>query len=461
MERSNTTCIEALAEGAFKLVAFVNTIKEGGKQRLRLFTELNALWMVLKVLEGHLQSDDEELSDPWLKTIAVLDEDQGVFDQISTAFDELDNRLQPKTGHRKLMQTLRWPFDKSEVETRVTRLNRLKGYVDTAMNSTSAADIRRIQSDTKAIKLSVADDELKAIIEWISSLNFVKQQNEITEQTREGTGQWFLQRKEFLDWESKNEAMLWSPGIPGAGKTFLASIVFEYLRKIHAEQNVAVLIIYCGYNEAKSQSMDKLIGALIKQVIQLRPEVSKELKEVYRQHSRTQVFPSLPSLTKIFRSEIAKFEKCYIVVDGLDEIPDESNRLLLLETLTYGKVNIMVTSRPLDSIQELFASIVDISCDACEEENLRLIYYCKQCSDSGFVLCDKCHGQETTCSQDGHYTVKRFGSYQVKIGATESDIRLYVEARMKREPRLLENVTKKRALREEIASTNVQQSNGM
>ena len=190
--------------------------------------------------------------------------------------------------------------------------------------------------------------------------------------------------------------MLWSWGIPGAGKIFLASIVFEYLRKLHEKQNVAVLIIYCGYNEAKSQSIDKLPGALIKQVIQLRPDVSKELKELYRQHSRTQVFPSLHSLTEVFRSEIAKFEKCYIVVDGLDEIPDESNRLLLLETLAHGRVNIMVTSRPLDSIQEFFASIAEFSCDACEEENWRLIYYCKQCSDNGSVLCDRCHGQDMT-----------------------------------------------------------------
>lgn len=168
--------IDTLADRAFKLVSFINTIKEGGKQRLSLFTELNALWMVLKLLEGHFQSDDEELSDPWLETIAVLDEENGVFDQISIAFENLDNRLRPKSGHRKIMQTLRWPFDKSEVEGLVHQLQRLKSYVDSAMNSTSAADIRKIQSDTKAIKLSVADDELKAILEWISKLNFLKQQ---------------------------------------------------------------------------------------------------------------------------------------------------------------------------------------------------------------------------------------------------------------------------------------------
>ena len=168
--------IENLAEAAFKVVAFINTIREGGKQRLRLFTELNSLWMVLKLLEGHFESEDEDLGEPWLKTIAVLDEDNGIFDQIQGTLDNLMSRLQPKVGHRKVLQTLRWPFDKAEVEALTAHLERLKSSVNLAMSSTSAAVTREIQSDTRFIKSSVTNDEIKAIIDWMSSLNFLKQQ---------------------------------------------------------------------------------------------------------------------------------------------------------------------------------------------------------------------------------------------------------------------------------------------
>lgn len=168
--------IESIADGAFKIVAFINTIREGGKQRLRLFTELNSLWMVLKLLESHFDTEEGDLGEPWLKTIALLDEDNGVFDQIQSTFDDLTDRLQPKTGHRKVIQTIRWPFDKSDVEALVIRLERLKGSVNFALNSTNAAVTREIQSDTNFLKLSVANDEVKAIIDWISSLNFLKQQ---------------------------------------------------------------------------------------------------------------------------------------------------------------------------------------------------------------------------------------------------------------------------------------------
>lgn len=125
-----------------------------------------------------------------------------------------------------------------------------------------------------------------------------------------------------------------------------------------------MLVIYCGYNDAKSQSIDNLIAALIKQILQIRPNVSKELKELYNTHSRTDVFPSLKTLTNILHTEIAKFDNCFIIVDALDEIVDEPKRLLLLETLVHGKVNVMVTSRPIDSIRDLFSLITDISCTA-------------------------------------------------------------------------------------------------
>ena len=255
--------------------------------------------------------------------------------------------------------------------------------------------------------------------------------------------------------------MLWCPGIPGAGKTFLASIVVEHLKKYKKEENTAVLVIYCGYNEAKSQSIDNLIAALIKQVLQIRPEVSKELKDLYKKHSRTDVFPSLEELTKILRAELAKLDNCYIVVDALDEIFEESKRQLLLETLVYGEVNIMVTSRPLDTIRELFGPFTDISCDGCEEGNLRVIYHCKQCMGRGFDLCEGCNGKDMTCSQEGHYIIKQFGTFEIEIEATETDVRNYVQWRVDHEPKLLDSVTKKRTLREEIAFAIVQQANGM
>ncbi|KAI4116523.1 MAG: hypothetical protein LQ338_007701 [Usnochroma carphineum] len=453
--------IGTLAEGAFKLVSLINTIRQGGKERMQLFTELNSLWMVFKLLQSHFDTEEQEISQQWLDTVNVLDEDGGVFDEISTAFDKLTDRLEAKTGHRKVMQTLRWPFDKSEVEELTDHLERLKSTVSLAYDSTNAAGIREIQSDTKYLKLSVANDEVKAIIDWISNLNFLKQQADFMSQAREGTGKWFLDSDEFQQWSSSHEAMLWCPGIMGAGKTYLASIAVNYLKDVRTDQNVAILVLYCGYNENESQSVDKLVAALIKQILQIRPDVSDDLKKLYKECSRTDRLPSLDKLTPILRAALAKFGDCFIVIDGLDEMLDESKRRSLVEVLNHGKVNIMVTSRPLDSIRDLFSSINDAFCDGCEEENFRFLYHCKQCLGYGFDLCETCHKKGTKCPGEGHYFVKTFGTLEIEIEATPTDIRNYVEWRIDHESKLSESVNKKENLREEILEIIVQQANGM
>lgn len=95
--------IETLAQGAFRVISLINTIRHGGKQRLRLLSELSSLWMILKLLEGHFDEDEQELSEPRLRTIAVLNEENGTFDLMEVVFNDLMDRLQPKTGRRKVL----------------------------------------------------------------------------------------------------------------------------------------------------------------------------------------------------------------------------------------------------------------------------------------------------------------------------------------------------------------------
>lgn len=74
--------IETLAQGAFRIISLINAIRHGGKQSLCLLSELCSLWMILKLLEAHLDEDEQKPSEPWLRTIAVLNEDNGTFDLI-------------------------------------------------------------------------------------------------------------------------------------------------------------------------------------------------------------------------------------------------------------------------------------------------------------------------------------------------------------------------------------------
>lgn len=105
---------------------------------------------------------------------------------------------------------------------------------------------------------------------------------------------------------------LWSPGNPGAGKTSLTSIVFEHLTKRHEGQNMAVLIAYCDYRDPRTQSVDSLVAALIKQALQRSSAVTQGTKEMYQRHSK-RAFPSLTDLIETLHAELAQFENFYIL----------------------------------------------------------------------------------------------------------------------------------------------------
>ncbi|KAF8454053.1 hypothetical protein BDZ91DRAFT_641353, partial [Kalaharituber pfeilii] len=82
------------------------------------------------------------------------------------------------------------------------------------------------------------------------------------------TGKWVLQSKQFQSW-MKGEPniggiggqVLACYGEPGAGKTFIASTVVDY---ICTQSNTRVAYIDCDYRDGKEQSLINIIGAFIK-----------------------------------------------------------------------------------------------------------------------------------------------------------------------------------------------------
>ena len=63
--------VTATAAATFQVVSFLGGMKEGGSDRLRLTTEVNSLWMVLKLLEGQLEQTNSH-EEAWLQGVRSL-----------------------------------------------------------------------------------------------------------------------------------------------------------------------------------------------------------------------------------------------------------------------------------------------------------------------------------------------------------------------------------------------------
>ncbi|KAJ7453724.1 ankyrin repeat-containing domain protein [Mycena latifolia] len=248
------------------------------------------------------------------------------------------------------------------------------------------------------------------ILEWITSLNGFQRQAEIFGVWQPGTGEWFLADAEFRDWESSTQRILWCRGMPGAGKTVLVSMVVNHLRLQSQKTNTAVACMYLNHKEIEMQTPANLLASLWKQLVVDKP-MPPAVHKLYKDHHERGTRPSPDEVLKILHSAIGEYSKVYLIVDGLDEYP-EAPCLKLLEYLsmamTAPTVKLMLTSRPHITLDSFFQ-----------------------------------------------------GWRTLDIDATENDIRQYIDARIRKSPRLSKHVRTRPDLSEEIKSRILSNVEGM
>ncbi|PVH69802.1 hypothetical protein DL98DRAFT_379827, partial [Cadophora sp. DSE1049] len=110
--------------------------------------------------------------------------------------------------------------------------------------------------------------ESRAIVDWLSPLNFFAVQNDTLRRRQDGTGEWLFETPEFKAWLAGTDRILWCSGLPGAGKTILASAIVDKLQTQLSPQKVGLAFAYCNYKERDSQTLANLIASLVQQLVQ-------------------------------------------------------------------------------------------------------------------------------------------------------------------------------------------------
>ena len=463
--------ITAVATGAFQIVDLLNSIVTGGKDRIRVLTAITALWMSVTSLKSQIAPDGVPSEEMSYQTVMPLFEPGGIITDIGLEIDRLNKKLKKKSRHGKLWQTLAWPLDQKDVDRTVEHLHRLQQTLNFSLNQSSHALSRDIHKDGIAVKSAMEGLQIQSLIDWLSPLNFIAKQDLLFKEHHEGTCKWFLESDEYRQWKEGENAMLFCPGIPGAGKTFLSSIATNELEQIRTNQaqreNIAVLNVYCKWDDPLSQTIDGLLCSLLKQLVQKFGTASEGLIKMFNEHQKKETRPSRTELLNVLGSELSPFKRTFMVVDGLDELLEEKSRLTLLETLTAlpGRVNVLVTSRPLKSIVRHFADFYsNTCCNVCEARALRYQYRCLECEDlidQGFHICQQCVDTGKRCNWKGHDLAKQFSSFIIDIRAVEEDLEIYVQTRIQTSDFLRQCVKKKKALLSEILDNVVYANEGM
>lgn len=128
---SITASIIAIVQLTGKLIDYLNDVKNAPKDREQCAIEASNLHNLLTKLRYHLEGGRS--NEPWYAAVQALAVRNGPLDQYKHALEQLLLKVSSGSGIKKMGSTLLWKFEKEEVTSILSRVERLKTLVQIAL----------------------------------------------------------------------------------------------------------------------------------------------------------------------------------------------------------------------------------------------------------------------------------------------------------------------------------------
>ena len=198
-----------------------------------------------------------------------------------------------------------------------------------------------------------------------------------------GTGEWFIQSREFAEWKRGRNSFIWLHGIresrkPTSFKEMLikdcswmrenhfvvstvnttntnefnstrsSTIIQDVISSYHSEQTMAVAYFYFDFSDPEKQRAEKLIRSLLVQLSAKCLYLPESLQSAYNRSQNGQNQPTIEELSLLLREIIKSFRGTYILLDALDECTERADVLNFIEVLigwNIDSLHVLSTSR--------------------------------------------------------------------------------------------------------------------
>jgi F0F1-type ATP synthase delta subunit len=172
---------------------------------------------------------------------------------------------------------------------------------------------------------------------------------------------------------------LFCPGIPGAGKTILASIVIDYLyTKFQKDPAIGIAYIYCSFRRQDEQKIEDLLASLLKQLAERQASLPSTMEELYTRHKTKRTRPSLDEIFRSLQAVTTLYSQVFIIVDALDECQvSNSCRAKFLSNIfdlqAETGANLFATSRFIPEITKRFHESMRLEIRASNQDVQRYL----------------------------------------------------------------------------------------
>jgi len=206
------------------------------------------------------------------------------------------------------------------------------------------------------LSIMIPDGKWEQIYRWLAAPDPSPNYYAALRKRQPATGAWFIESRQFNQWCAKPNSFIWLYGVPGCGKTVLASTIVEYcLQRWQNFSSQAVVYFYFDFVETEKRKHEGMIRSLVAQLAfqnSFNPYGSSVLLSMYEACINGVCQSTRARLLSVFRDLIDRFTDVYVVLDALDECVDRDDLLQDIKDIVgwkMDKLHLLVTSRREDS----------------------------------------------------------------------------------------------------------------
>lgn len=170
-----------------------------------------------------------------------------------------------------------------------------------------------------------------------------------------------LRSQHWTDWLASSVRCLWVHGIPGSGKTILASWLIEnvqdHCERVSTENSPCTSAYYYCYFGHHQDEAAPFLRWIITQLSRQAEVVSTLMHDLFKRGGE----PSITELFEALEQILQVFSCVYIVIDAVDESSPRDDLLEVIHTLVidqrFSNLQILVTSREYIDIERVMEKV--------------------------------------------------------------------------------------------------------
>ncbi|KAK1633946.1 hypothetical protein BDP81DRAFT_63663 [Colletotrichum phormii] len=312
----------------------------------------------------------EEPNSPLRKALdgnaGPVGECHGAIEQLEKLIASDETQAQGTRGmkRRKLqvtMRTLAWPLKETKARSLLQDIARCKNTISLALTATSFHDIKLIREKTSRIQQALTENQRTEVYKWLRHTEPSSIHHRACTNYEPGTCDWMSRTSEWAQFSRGDLRCLCIHGIPGAGKTILASQLTEKLEESCQEptpnDSKSIGIYYCCYFGHNQDESAPFLRWILERMCRKAEQVPDQLWRMFKDGGD----PSLSGLLAALETASSYFSSVKIMIDTVDESSPREELLKVLRDLAtdfrFSKIQLLVTSREYLDIDKVMRDI--------------------------------------------------------------------------------------------------------